>query len=319
MRLIIFGAGAIGGTLGSCLYQSGYDVLLIARGDHGLAISDHGLTYRNPVQTITQPIPTVSHPKEITFRETDVVILTVKSQDSVNALSDLAGVAPSSTPIFCAQNGVDNERLALRFFERVYGMLVLCPGTHLTPGEVIHSAYDAGGCFDTGCYPTGIDDTAKAVAQALSLSGFAAAADPNVMALKYAKLLQNLGNPLQLLSADFEHSRSIMRLLRQEALACFSAAHIDCADKAVASARFTLVKTAAVPDAPRGGSSTWQSVARGRQHIETPFLNGEICSLGRTFGIDTPANARLQALALAAAAGGFELLSSGDLLAALSA
>ncbi|MCO4830886.1 MAG: ketopantoate reductase family protein, partial [Gammaproteobacteria bacterium] len=34
MRMIIYGAGAIGGTLGSRLHLAGFDVLLIARGAH---------------------------------------------------------------------------------------------------------------------------------------------------------------------------------------------------------------------------------------------------------------------------------------------
>jgi hypothetical protein len=95
------------------------------------------------------------------------------------------------------------------------------PGTYLTPGEVIHSARDPGGCFDTGCYPNGSDSTAQAVAEALEQSHFAANADPKVMRLKHAKLLLNLGNPLQLILKDFNHSREIMRFLRQEALSCF--------------------------------------------------------------------------------------------------
>ena len=300
MRFIIYGAGAIGGTLGSRLFVAGYEVLFIARGQHGSTIVQDGLTYRNPHETLVQKIPSVPHPSAIAFRSDDVMILTVKSQDTVTALSDLAAVAPRNLPIFCAQNGVCNESLALRFFPRVYAMLVLCPGTYLTPGEVIHSARDPGGCFDTGCYPNGSDSTAQAVAGALEQSHFAANADPKVMRLKYAKLLLNLGNPLQLILKDFNHSREIMRFLRQEALSCFEAAGIDCANQSESEARFGLVKPETVANAPRGGSSTWQSVARGQTQIETPYLNGEICLIGRENNLATPANDRIATLALKA-------------------
>jgi ketopantoate reductase len=110
------------------------------------------------------------------------------------------------------------------------------------------------------------------------------------MALKHAKLLQNLGNALDLVLEDRDHSREIMRLLRQEALAVFDAAGRPCADATTSSARFNLVERGRVMGATRGGSSTWQSKARGQSRIETPYLNGEICLLGRQYGIPTPTN-----------------------------
>jgi 2-dehydropantoate 2-reductase len=45
---------------------------------------------------------------------------------------------------------------------------------------------------------------------------------------------------------------------------------------------------------PRGGSSSWQSLARGQRTIETDYLNGEIVLLGRLHGVPTPVNALLQ-------------------------
>lgn len=321
MRIIIYGAGAIGGTLGSRLHSAGFEVLLIARGAHADAITAKGLRYSNPESEMTQQIPCVKHPDRILFRPDDAVLITVKSQDTLQALTDLARTAPPSIRVFCAQNGVQNEALALRFFSHVYGMLVLCPGTHLTPGEVINSAANPGGLFDTGCYPKGIDDAAKAMAAALTQAGFSAQADPNVMAIKYAKLLQNLGNPLQLLLSDFDRIREIMRVLTKEALSCFEVAGIDCVDAKTSRARFSVVTPGEVANAPKGGSSTWQSVMRGQQHIETPFLNGEICQLGRLFQIPTPANQALLTLTLrvAAAPKAFQTQSSEDLLKVLSA
>jgi len=39
MRIVVLGAGGIGGTIGARLHQGGYDVALIARGAHGEAAS----------------------------------------------------------------------------------------------------------------------------------------------------------------------------------------------------------------------------------------------------------------------------------------
>ena len=57
------------------------------------------------------------------------------------SLRALQAGAPAQTPIVCLQNGVENERLALRLFESVYGAVVMLPAAHLDPGVV--QAYGA--------------------------------------------------------------------------------------------------------------------------------------------------------------------------------
>ena len=291
MHYVIYGAGAIGGAIGARLFKMGFPVTLIARGQHCEIIQRQGLRYRDTTRDERLAIDCVSHPKEVSWREDSVVIATMKGQDSESAFESLFAVSGDRYPIFCAQNGVANEALAQRYFSKVYAMLVVLPATYLTPGEVIHSAGTPGGLLDTyGFNLNAMPETATEVAEALTRSGFASLANPDTMALKHAKLLQNLGNALDLVLEDRDHSREIMRLLRQEALAVFDAAGRPCADATTSSARFNLVERGRVMGAPRGGSSTWQSKARGQSRIETPYLNGEICLLGRQYGIPTPTN-----------------------------
>ena len=52
---------------------------------------------------------------------------------------------------------------------------------------------------------------------------------------------------------------------------------------------------------PRGGGSTWQSLARGTGDTEAAYLNGEIVRLGELCGIPTPLNRALASLASRAA------------------
>ena len=47
---------------------------------------------------------------------------------------------------------------------------------------------------------------------------------------------------------------------------------------------------------PRGGGSTWQSLARHAGAVETDFLNGEIVLEARLLGMPAPVNELLQAL-----------------------
>lgn len=298
MRYIIYGAGAIGGTIGARLFQQGQDVVLIARGDHLAAIQQKGLTFRSPVETESLPIPCVGHPSEIDFRPDDIVFMTVKTHQSQVALEALRDAAGDEIPVVCCQNSVANERMALRLFQHVYAMVVMLPASHLEPGVVQTEAVGITGILDAGCYPSGTDELIEGITRTLSNSNFTSQADPKVMRQKYAKLLNNLNNALDALTEARDEAQDISRMLNREALACYEAAGIDCASREeVAKRRGNIVQTAPVSGQPRGGSSSWQSVARGTGSIEADYLNGEIVLLGRLYGVPTPANLVLQRLA----------------------
>ena len=120
MRFVIYGAGAIGGVVGAKLHQAGFDVALIARGAHYRAIRDRGLTLEWPGGSAVLEIPVADSPEGIEWNGDEVVLLATKSQDTTGALDALRAVAPAGTPVVCMQNGVENERIALRLIaERV--------------------------------------------------------------------------------------------------------------------------------------------------------------------------------------------------------
>jgi 2-dehydropantoate 2-reductase len=297
MKFIIYGAGGIGGTLGARLHQRGEDVTLIARGAHLQALQAEGLRLIAPDEDVRLQIPAVQQPSELRFRGSEVVILCVKSQHSVQALEDLRAAAGDKVTVVCCQNGVANEREALRRFRDVYGMLVVLPALHLDPGVVVTHASRPGGVLDLGRYPEGIGERGVALAEAVTRAGFSAVADPAIMRKKFAKLLMNLSNALQAATEMAAGANEISRMLRQEALACYEAASIDCATADEMRSRRGHVRGGDIPGVPRGGGSSWQSVVRGTGNVESDYLNGEIVLLGRLHGVPTPANAVVQALA----------------------
>ena len=75
MRIVVLGAGGIGGSIGARLHQSGYDVALIARGAHGAAIRQRGLTFATPQERVILPIPVHDDPSGLTWTPDDVVVL----------------------------------------------------------------------------------------------------------------------------------------------------------------------------------------------------------------------------------------------------
>jgi 2-dehydropantoate 2-reductase len=304
VRYVIIGAGAVGGSLGACLSASGHSVVLLARGSHYEAIRDHGLRFETPDSAEVVPVPVVSDLSDAHITADDVVLLAVKSQDTDGALTALVGNAPIDTPLVCLQNGVENERVALRRFARVYGGMVIVPATYLSPGTVSVGSSPTLGICDIGAYPSGSDEITKDLVAALVASRWSSEAVPNIMRIKYGKLLENLSNALQIALGLDQRGSEVGTIVREEGVACLEAAKIDYAPSVeMRERRARSLSARPVSGQSRVGASTWQSVARGTGTVETDFLNGEISLLGRIHGIPTPANALLQAISSDVASG----------------
>jgi 2-dehydropantoate 2-reductase len=306
MRFMVYGAGAIGGAIGGRLFEAGHDVTLVARGDHLRALQDDGLTLVSPDGSATLRPAAVGHPAEAGLRAGDVVILAMKSQDTPSAVADLAAHAPPGISVACAQNGVENERVALRFFPDVYAVTVMLPATHLQPGVVVAHLAPTTGLLDIGRYPDGVDAVAEDVAAALSGATFGSEARPDVMRWKYRKLILNLGNAVEAVCGpNAARSTPLVRMARAEGEACLEAAGIDAVSIADDRARRgDVFELRPVPGHERQGGSSWQSLARGLRRVETDYLTGEIVLLGRLHRVPTPVNDLLQRLASRMAAEG---------------
>lgn len=197
MRLVIYGAGAIGGVIGARLVQNGNDVTLVARGDNYEALATRGLRLETRDEETTLPVSVAHDVSELDLTADDVVIVTVKSNDTAAVLEDLSRYAPPEIAVVCAQNGVENERLALRKFAHVYGLCVMLPASHLTPGVARAGSVPITGLLDLGRWPDGIDDRAREIASILSASTFDSVARGDIARWKWGKLLMKLGNAVQ--------------------------------------------------------------------------------------------------------------------------
>jgi len=303
-RFIVYGAGAIGGAIGSRLFEHGHDVVLIARGAHREAIARAGLRFESPDGVLVQPIEVVERPEEIAWRDDDVVLLTVKGQDTVAALERLEAAAGPDVAVACVQNGVENERAALRRFARVYSVVVQLPATHLEAGVVVAHSSPVTGALDIGRYPDGLDDRARQIAAVFAGSGFASQPRADISRWKYAKLLRNVPNAVEALFEGGD-ADEVRRRAVAEAVAALDAAGIAYVGDAEYDERHRrLITTKPVAGRARGGGSSWQSLARASGVIETDQLNGEVVLLGRLHGVPTPVNELLRRLAGADARAG---------------
>ncbi|MET0629201.1 MAG: 2-dehydropantoate 2-reductase N-terminal domain-containing protein [Acidimicrobiia bacterium] len=302
MRFVVVGAGAIGGVVGARLHQHGNDVLLVARGAHHDAVRDGGLRLVAPGEDVTLALPVYASPADVPLRNGDVVLVCVKSQDTVGVLQALRDVAAVDTPIVCLQNGVANEREALRHFANVYAVCVVLPALHLEAGVVEANAAPVTGILDIGRAPSGVDDTASEIASIFSSATFVSEPRADVMRWKYRKLLNNLGNAIDALIGSEQRIDGLHARARAEGDAVLAAAGIDVASRDEdVERRGDLFPWRGPSAGTRPGSSSWQSLARGTGAIEADYLNGEIVLLGRLHGVPTPVNAALQRLANGAA------------------
>ncbi len=282
MRFVVYGAGAVGGSVAALLHRAGQDVVIIARGQHYQAIKDKGLLFEYQQGSELLPVEAVSRPSELEWRDDDVVLLGMKSQDTEAALR---GLDPR-LPVVCLQNGVANERTALRLFACVYAICVMFPSTHLEPGVVQVKSWPVPGILDIGRYPSGVDDRAGEIAAALRAAGCLSEPREDIMRWKYRKLLMNLGNAVHAVCQPAD-APEIARLVRAEGERVLEAAGIGVVSEEQDSERRGDVLQVGVRSS---GGSTWQSLQRGTGIVEADYLNGEIVLLGRLNGIDARYN-----------------------------
>lgn len=295
MRYVIYGAGAVGATIGAKLHMSGYPVTLIARGEHLAQLQDRGLGFHDPTVSVRLELPVVASPTELDLTDEDVVILAMKGQDTAASVGELAAAAPVNVRVVCAQNGVENEQMALRRFPHVYAMYVVVPADHLQPGDVRTFGVPRSGILDLGRYPAGVDDVARAVSRDLNDAGFRSRTDETVLRAKYRKLLLNLGNAVEALLGRGADDGGLKERAREEGHAVLAAAEIEVMSVEEDRERRSGLSTTVVDGGiGRRAGSSWQSLKRGSGAIETDYLNGEIVLLGRLHGVPTPVNALLQ-------------------------
>jgi 2-dehydropantoate 2-reductase len=312
-RYIVYGAGAVAGRIGTGLFEAGYETLLIARGPHYEAIAHDGLRVDTPLGSNHYRVPVVDHPLMIDFREEDIILLGMKTQDTLDALLTLRPLVSDNTVICCVQNAVENERLALRFFDDVYGVLVFAPATHVSPGIIFASSSPIPGVLDIGRYPGGSDGRAEEIAEALTKAGYSSRAVPDIMSWKYAKLLGNLGNAVEVVLGPDTSNSEVRRRARAEGVETLRAANIDVtSDEEFRKRTDGVVTVKPVPGLERHTTSSWQSVIRGSTTVESDYLNGEIAMLGREFSVATPVNVALQRLANEVARGAIAPGSMND-------
>lgn len=315
MRYVVIGAGAVGGAVGTALLAAGCSVTLVARGRHLQALRLEGMTVARPSGTTRHTVTAAGSPDEVGLTSDDVLLLAVKSQDTPAAVAEWSraevprvdgrvGVG-ALLPLVCLQNGLENERVAQRHFDRVLAACVWIPGQLVEPGVVVLPGADHIGAVDVGLFPSGVDGVSEQLAADLSRGGIVGRATIDTMRLKYYKLLANIRNVVTALFPTGTEATAIGLAAQQEARAAVMAAGVDLDDLETEAVRVApLTRLGTVEGYGFAGNSTVQSLASGAGSVETDYLNGEVVLLGHLHGVPTPVNRALQRLAARAARAG---------------
>jgi 2-dehydropantoate 2-reductase len=113
-KVLIVGAGAIGGYFGACLCRAGLDVTFMVRPHIYDRISKKGLSIKSHLGNFIVHPKVIQHSSEMP--SVDLIILAVKCYDLASVMGEIAPLVETGATIMTLQNGVDSEEHILSAF-----------------------------------------------------------------------------------------------------------------------------------------------------------------------------------------------------------
>jgi 2-dehydropantoate 2-reductase len=326
VRVVVYGAGAIGSLVGARLYEAGVSVQLIGREAQVNAIRANGLQVKGLQESHVVQLPAATS----LDGPADIILLTVKSQDVQDACRMIAQ-KNSDAIVVTMQNGVRSDREAADILgrDRIVGCVLNISATYLEPGLIEQNTREflqVGAPFPEAA--ARVDSVMTLLSPALRV-----VIAPDIARARWTKLMANLNNAIMAITG-----LPIGKALRHPGLARLSIGTIREGvrtaqlggfglDQSRRARTFRLMSTLPMslgyrifrkrlagnfPPESTYGPSTLQSLQRGSSS-ELAYLNGEIVTLGKQIGRPTPYNTGLLEQGLAVFATG-RFLSPEELL-----
>jgi len=313
MRWLIWGAGAIGGTLGAYLARAGEDVTLVdVEAAHVDAIARRGLRLTGPIDQFAVYLPAFTPP---TLTGTwDAAILATKAHHTEAAVRALAPHLTAGGYVVSAQNGLNEIAIAeVVGPARTVGAFVNFGADYLEPG-VIH--YAGRGAVVVGEIDGRLTDRVHFIRDAWRQFDPRAIVTPNIWgylwgkeaygAMLFATALTNESIADALAMPDYRGlyialAREILgvaaaRGVRAEAFDGFDPAAYLASAPAGAAERSLDALVAHNRRSAKTHSGIWRDLAVRKRPTEVDAQLGIIVSLGAEIGVPAPLTARLVAL-----------------------
>jgi 2-dehydropantoate 2-reductase len=320
LKILSFGAGAIGTYVGGSLALAGAELVFVEQRsavdeiqERGLRLDLTGDPRRQSRETLIVEASSIravtSIPEALRHGPFDAALFALKSYDTPAALESMRPFARDLPPILCLSNGVDNEPAIASVLgpDRVVPATVTSAIGRLSAGDVTLERLRGVGIF------SGHTLSGRLIAAANSAL-LNARPYANPTAMKWSKLLTNLmANPtsaiLDMTPAEVFADSRLYRLevgMLRECLAVMHAQSIPVVDlpgtpvRALAAAvRLPLWLSKPVLSRAAGTGrglkmpSFYIDLHSGRGKSEVEYLHGAVVRAARQFGVPTPINRML--------------------------
>ncbi|MDE2837827.1 MAG: ketopantoate reductase family protein [Chloroflexota bacterium] len=314
-RLVVYGAGAIGGQIAVRLANAGLDPLVVEPWDaQREAIQSRGLTMQTEGGGEERASPATIAPHELA-EEVSLLLLCVKSYDTMDALAVIGPRLADDGLLVSMQNSINEEWIAPEVgAERTVGGVILVNGSFLEPGRVQASGSVSRASLTTmpgvyvGEYGAPAGERARRVADVLANVWPAEPVD-DLLHERWSKMVNNtMLNPVSAvggmrsaeLLANADARRIAVRLAAETMRVAEAEGHplarimgdYDAVDVYANAAgesdvveRGLEARGAQVP--PGAMTSMYQDVRRGRK-TEVDYFSGIVSQKGASHGIATP-------------------------------
>jgi 2-dehydropantoate 2-reductase len=293
-KIVVVGAGAVGGYYGGMLARAGAPVVLIGRPAFAEAVRKAGLVLDTTSfrETVTVDVST----ELAAVRGAELVLFCVKSGDTTAVARELANLVDPGAVVLSMQNGVDNiDRIRATPGLKAFAVVVYVAASTPEPGTVKHVG---GGNLVLG--PPGAET--EGIAAVFERAGVPCRLSDNIRGELWAKLVANCGlNAISALGRarygqikENSDACALVRGVVDEVFAVARASGVVMPGMADAAAAYAA--TMAIADRMAGArSSTAQDVERGRR-TEIDALNGYVARQAAELGVPAPLNHALWAL-----------------------
>lgn len=186
-KLVVVGPGGLGGTVAALLARKGEcDITIVGRpGAHIDTIQQQRVLRLTGLQEFAVQVDAIDDPKRI--RECDILIYTVKAQDTQTALTMTEHIQVNDFAT-SLQNGVVKDELLVNVFgkEKVVGGLAVVAGERPVPGTV-NWTYDGGTQF--GELDGGTSERVDEIVRLFQRAGLITAASDLILSATWSKMV----------------------------------------------------------------------------------------------------------------------------------
>jgi 2-dehydropantoate 2-reductase len=186
VKILVVGAGAVGGTVAARLARSGTGLRVFdTNAEHVALLRDPGLHVGGLDEGRTVRLDAST---DVGDGPADIVLLAVRSQATAAAIDTIQAVLGPRTDVVSLQNGLNEDVIESRVgADRTIGCVVGFGATWVGPG---HVTLDAAGDLTVGRIDGSIDDRLEAARHLLGLA-FNTTITTNVLGALWAKVLVN--------------------------------------------------------------------------------------------------------------------------------